>query len=656
MTLGPLLERAGRSLVTAALVLFAVWTVVYQVALAVGLPSTPTLVVALLIGAGTLVLLSHTTTSNDSVVAPVPGAAVSLAVLGVTVVATALGAYGMRGPALALAVLTAVTALAVTARRGAPPAGQAAATGGPASDDASAADPRTWTVGWVGALVSAALASIIARPDGDDAYFVNLSAWVAEQGRFPLRDTMISPDVYPALGAHSPPVHSIEGLIGALARVLHIEAGTATYVLVPPLATALAVLVLTRIVTAARIPAGPVALLAALGFLWTTGGSGYSFGNFFAVRMWQGKSMLVSIVIPLVILFGVELIRRGSARAHLLFGASLIAAVGMSNTAVFLVPVLVGGLVLAALALREIRGAVRLSLWVVYPIIAGLATLVFATPSPTKAQLDVEGFVLAASRAGDPLMTVPGRHGIYVVSALALGLGILGLREVGLRTAAIGSLAAAGVMLLPPVRGILEGIGLTSVVWRMWWVVPIPLLVAGLVGAAALFLPRGWPRAVGGLLAMLLVVLVPLVGGRWVGSEGNNARFVSPMAWKVPRGALSEARFIEQVSQPGDIALAPWDTSRVLAALTVDVQPVSARRAYLPTYAGTPEAQAGSREELQEFADERTPGTDTIGDDLDAVGVDTACVGTSRGRAIDLLEANGFEVVGVINNLTCLRR
>ena len=79
MTLGPLLERAGRSLVTAALVLFAVWTVVYQVALAVGLPSTPTLVVALLIGAGTLVLLSHTTTSNDSVVAPVPGAAVSLA-------------------------------------------------------------------------------------------------------------------------------------------------------------------------------------------------------------------------------------------------------------------------------------------------------------------------------------------------------------------------------------------------------------------------------------------------------------------------------------------------------------------------------------------------------------------------------------------------
>ena len=103
-------------------------------------------------------------------------------------------------------------------------------------------------------------------------------------------------------------------------------------------------------------------------------------------------------------------------------------------------------------------------------------------------------------------------------------------------------------------------------------------------------------------------------------------------------------------------ALAPWDTSRVLAALTVDVQPVSARRAYLPTYAGTPEARAGSRDELQEFVDESTPATDTIGEDLDGVGVDTACVATSRGRAIALLEASGFEEVGPVNNLTCLRR
>jgi hypothetical protein len=36
--------------------------------------------------------------------------------------------------------------------------------------------------------------------------------------------------------------------------------------------------------------------------------------------------------------------------------------------------------------------------------------------------------------------------------------------------------------------------------------------------------------------------------------------------------------------------------------------------------------------------------------------VDTACVGASRGKAVDLLEANGFEQVGTVGTLVCLRR
>ena len=88
-------------------------------------------------------------------------------------------------------------------------------------------------------------------------------------------------------------------------------------------------------------------------FLWTTGASGHSFGSFFGVRIRQGKAMLVSLVLPLALLTGTRrLVRSGSARTHLLFGAALVAAVGVSNTAVFLVPVLVVGIAMAALALR----------------------------------------------------------------------------------------------------------------------------------------------------------------------------------------------------------------------------------------------------------------------------------------------------------------
>ncbi len=689
MSQGALPARLGHLVVTSAVVVFAVWTLVYQVALVADLPAVASLVVALVLGVAVVVLVERRESERGGVVVPLPALVPSLAVVAATVVATGLGLAGLRGVALTIAGVGAAVALVVAARAawsrrpheaaGAsrhpsrdPRDHEGDANRGHVSDTSHVADEVDvdrvggtgdastsgwlWPVGWVLALLSGALASVIARPDGDDAYFVNLSTWVAERGRFPSKDTMISPDVFPANSAHSPPVHSIEGLIGALARLLDIEAGTATYVLVPPLATILAVLVLTRVVEAARIPAAPVALTAVVGYLWTAGSSGYSLGSFFGVRIWQGKAVLVAIVLPLVLLLGMALVRRGTLRNHLLVGATLVAGVGTSNTAVFLVPVMVAGLVLAAISLRKTRGALRLVLWVAYPLAAGLITFMMAPESPTLAQLTAEGLATASGGAGDPLMTVPGSRTLFVVSALASGIGLLGIHELVLRTAALGTIVSAGVALLPPGRSLLEAIGLASVTWRMWWVIPIPMLVAGLVGAAAGRVPRPATPLLVAVPVAAAVALVPLVGGQWVGSPGAGARIVSPLTWKVPRDALKEARFVERISQPGDTVLVPWETARVLAALTVDVQPVSARRSYLRGYASTPEARAGSRQELQEFIDSRTPSTNTIDDDLDALSVDTACVGSKRGRAVDLLEANGFQNAGRVGNLVCLRR
>ena len=644
--------RLGRAVVVVALVLFAVWTLVYQVALLVGLPATATLLVSVALGVGALVLGRRLDPGLPPLLAPLPSGAASVAVLGVTVMATGLALAGQRVAALLVAMVTAVVALVLTVRT--PPTTHAEA---PTDPDTS---PWLWPVGWVAAVVSAVLASVVVRPDGDDAYFVNLSTWVAERGRFPLRDTMISPDVFPALGAHSPPTHSIEGLIGAVARVAGIEAGTAAYVLAAPAATALAVLVLTRLVEEARVPAAPAALLAAVTYLMTTGASGYSFGSFFGVRMWQGKAMLVSIVLPLVLLTGARLVRTGSVRAHLLFGASLVAAVGLSNTADFIAPVLVAGMALAALALRQPRGALRLAVWVIYPLAVGVVAVLLAPESPSRAEMLSEGFAVASgeTRTTDPLNTVPGANGILVATCLAIGLGALGIRNVVLRTATTGALVAAGLSLLPGPRSVLEAIGLAPVLWRFWWVVPVPLLLAGVVGAVSARVaerPRPVVVAVAAGTAVALGCL-PLVRGQWVGSEIGGARLATPLTWKVPRGTLAEARFVEAISDPGDTVLAPWDTSRVLSALTVDVQPVSARRFYLPAYAGTPAAHAGARQTLQVFADESTPAENTIAEPLDLLSVDTACVGRSRQAAVDLLEANGFTQVGSKGTITCLRR
>ncbi len=112
--------RLGRSVVTAALVLFAVWTLVYQAALLLGLPSTATLLVAGAVGVGALVLGRRLGSGRPPLVAPLPSGAASLAVLGATVVATGLALAEQRTAALVVAVLAAVVALVLTVRKPAP--------------------------------------------------------------------------------------------------------------------------------------------------------------------------------------------------------------------------------------------------------------------------------------------------------------------------------------------------------------------------------------------------------------------------------------------------------------------------------------------------------------------------------------------------------
>jgi hypothetical protein len=674
-TLATLPERAGRSVVTGALVLFAVWTLVYQVALFAGAPATPSLFVAAVLGVAALVGLSRLRRDDGRDPLTFPGGRAALAVLPVVLVATGLAVSGLRLAALTLGVVTALVALVLSSRwaprleslrrsrAGAdatapePAAGQATDDTGGAAGRAAPA-PWLWATGWLVALVSGGLAAYIATPDGDDAYFVNLSTWVAERGSFPLRDTMISSEAFPAIQGHSPPIHSVEGLIGSIARVLGLEAGTVTYVLVPPLVTALAVLVLTLLVAEAGIPAAPIGLLAAAAYLWTAGRTGYGMGGFFAVRIWQGKAMLAAVVLPLVFLTGARLMRHRSARDHALFAAALVASIGVSNTAAFLVPVLVAGLVLGALALAEWRGALRLALWTIYPAAMGVLSVVLAPPAPTRAQLLAEGFDIGPiTLTIDPVQTVPGIGGMLVVTAVAIGLGALGIGNRAMRLGAVGAIVTGGLALLPPVRDVLRDLGLWSVVWRMWWAIPITLLLAGTVGAAAHF-ARGRrlaPVAIGA--TALLVALVPLVDGRWVGDPRNDARWVEPFDWKLPDRALRQAKLVEQLSEPGDVVLVPASTARALAALTVDIHPVSARPFYLPNYAGTPAAHAGARRTLQQFVDVTTPDDPTdIEKALTLLDVRTVCLKNNRDGGIRLLEADGFSVADKKRGITCLQR
>jgi hypothetical protein len=96
-----------------------------------------------------------------------------------------------------------------------------------------------------------------------------LSTWAAERGRFPVRDTIFSDEVFEAI--YFPPWNSLEALAGTVAGATGISAPSLVYLGVTPLATVLAVLAIWRLLRRWEVPMPAVALSTALIFLLVAG-------------------------------------------------------------------------------------------------------------------------------------------------------------------------------------------------------------------------------------------------------------------------------------------------------------------------------------------------------------------------------------------------
>jgi hypothetical protein len=239
---------------------------------------------------------------------------------------------------------------------------------------------------------------------------------------------------------------------------------------------------------------------------------------------------------------------------------------------------------------------------------------------------------------------------------IAVAVGWVGLRSWVARVVIVCVTLALGVALLPPVtQALSSAAGVGAVIWRVWWVLPVPLLVAGVTGTVANLVQGRWRPAMVISTAVVVGVL-PLWGGRWIGSSGNHARWSSPVAWKTPLGSESGARLALSLSEGGDVVLAPDYPSRVLAGMSVDVHPVVARRLYLRQYFPVEGALAAERGQLQDFANERLLPAGTLGPLLEQLSVDTVCLARDRAEARAVLEEVGYRQVVEEGDLVCARR
>jgi Family of unknown function (DUF6077) len=642
---------ASDLLLDLVVVALAVWTVLYHVFLVLRLPAA---LAAAAWGVGTVACSWFAVRSRASVPAEAPAAdrepaltrtRVILIALNVTAGLTAAALFAFASVSWTVVwviwIMAAGFALAaIGLRRDRNPPPQAAA---------QPSAPR-WlepavVAGW--ALALAVLSLFLLEPDGDDAYYVHLSAWVADHGSFPIRDVLYSSEKFPAL--YYPPIPSWEALVGTLGHLASLQVQDVFYYALPPVATGLSVLAFWRLLRSWRVAIPVLALSVTLTFLLLASAEHRMLGAFFLGRIWQGKVIFLTTIVPVLFALFHDYAERPSRRGLLMLAAAGAAAAGLTTTSMFVVPVIAAGCMATLLPSAPWTAIRGFAAGAGYPLGAAAVTLALGgrTPETYETHDVVAGKLIHFSLGFDLVAMI-------AVAAVLVGPVLLGRRTAGPMAAAAALLVA--LLFAPPVPGwILDLTGLGRVIWRVAWALP----VAALVGACATWLvSTRLPAAVRALPAVALVAALVLGGHPIWKLEG--VAVSSHPVWKLDHGAVATS--IVDHARPGAVVLAPQNLSQEIMKATGAVSAVSARDFYTDALSNVPAAHVPERKLLQRFADAGLdpPGgpqlrRGAVRDALQTVRVDIACVPVGNAGSVRLLRRarfrGEFEVVG----LSCLR-
>ncbi len=670
---GARIARGADILLDAVVGALAAWTVVFHLARFTGLPRDGALIVWLI----TLMLAALMVRDGRLGFPSVPPAGTSGGVGPVAVVASLVVAAGLAWldidglwwPAAWL-VVVAVLALALRA-----------VWKGGASRHLTDRTAMGATTGFgasavlVLAVLAAVLSLVMVRPDQDDVFVVNRSAYVeAHAGAFPERDTIFSDEVLPVERPAVLPT-SIEPLVGTVAARTPFSSAGLTYLGLAPLMAALGVLATWRLLRALGMRAPVLATWAGTLFLVLDGAVHGSFGNFFAGRSWQGKAVFLLLIVPTLWHHGQALGRNGSKRHLVIGGAAIVAGLGLTSSAAFIGPsVLVAAAAATALDAGQPRRIGRALLASLPTLLAGLYSLV-AEPQrlddvAARAGADAGSAVSSAARAVTRAGSVADTVGPAMGSVLArLDVGrlldsgtepvamvrfVFGqgpaafvalaavltawavVRDRGARLVLLaGPIVVMGFYMAPGVFDVLDKVGSAdAVVWRSMWILPVPAMV-GLVLAA----PRAGIRAAQVVVPVVVLVGLLVVGTPIVSDQNRGAELVWPPSLDLPRPEQDSARVLIEMVGSGLVA-GPEDVNFAVSVLSAEVRSVNPRTSYLQGRHVGPDFLADERRALTRALDtgELDFGDAIVRRALDGLAPDAIC---QRVPARDSAEVTG---------------
>lgn len=427
-------------------------------------------------------------------------------------------------------------------------------------------------------LAAAALTLVAHRPDADDSFYLSLVVGAhdhPEQQVLRYDDIYGEPDLPLVEEAYR--LRSYELLVAALSQGSRIPAKSLYYLFLPGF---FAILVVVANWLALREIGGSSAWLGVtvtVVVLASWGDSHPCFGNFAFVRLYQGKAILVSVFVPAAIYYCSRFARNRTWRNWLLLAAVQTAAVGMSPSAIVVVPLASAAMLVAAApasrGLRVVGEGILAS-----AIVVGAGFLAFymmpiqgSIPTSIRAALELVG---SAGTGFDDVLGTGPRQSIAMLALLALPLvAAPGHRG---RTLTRYVLALFLLVMSPVLPGVL-GILTERFTWRVFWAVPFPLVL----GLLAQRITTLWPgrRSIGVAVGLAIGVVFAAMPGLHTLSPDNGVSLGFPTL-KVDAGH-AVAQSVVNVASADDLVLAPIEVAQWIPTFPGHPRMISTRQNYL---------------------------------------------------------------------------
>ncbi|MGD8859780.1 MAG: DUF6077 domain-containing protein [Myxococcales bacterium] len=435
---------------------------------------------------------------------------------------------------------------------------------------------------WALAIAALIFTEVANNPDSDESFYINMAISVADHPDAALLDT----DWLHGDGKPFRPVyyklHSIEIVSGLISLWTGIETIVIAHVWVLGVAALLCTLSIGRLSMLLDPRRGLWIALVWVALLVFDGSTHRGYGNFAFTRLFQGKSMMVTGMLPVLIYHGLRFAQRPTAARFGLLAAGQMGALGLSATAIWWAPVVSATAVGCGLTARlsSIRTLALGLASCAYPLAAGLYVL---------HHLGGGGGGGAGGSGGHDFSSGP-HHILWKVVGgaptywLYVGAGALAF---GLARAPVARRVAAGFALigfgfaLNPLLSEFLAVHVTgrNTYWRAMWLLPLPLMVA--VSLTSILPPPGARTREARVVALVaglatLLLLVP---------KHSTFHVDTGTLMNGPGPKASPSRMLAQVLvdklEPGQRALAEPNISRWLPTFNHHPVPLLVKPRYL---------------------------------------------------------------------------